>query len=64
VQSGGGGPVRLRTVSGSIDVELPAGVRPRVRVAGRGKVKRGCEEGDDVEIDVKTMSGSIGIGTR
>lgn len=64
VHSGAGGPVRVRTVSGSIEVALPSGVRPNVRLGGLGKVRRHYEEGDDVEVDVRTVSGKIEIAAR
>ncbi len=64
VQSGAGGPVRVRTVSGSIEVGLPSGVRPNVRLGGLGKVRRHYEEGDDVDVDVRTVSGKIEIAAR
>ncbi|HTN80580.1 MAG TPA: DUF4097 family beta strand repeat-containing protein [Acidimicrobiales bacterium] len=58
------GPVRVQTVSGSIDVALPPGTRPNVRVGGRGKVRREYDEGDDVQVDIKTVSGKIEIAAR
>jgi DUF4097 and DUF4098 domain-containing protein YvlB len=64
IQSGAQGPVRAKTISGSIDVTLPHGVRPHIRAAGRGKVRGECEEGNDVEIDVRTVSGKIEIAPR
>lgn len=64
VQSGAGGPVRVRTVSGSIDVGLPAGTKPNVHIAGRGTIRGDYEDGDDVEVDVKTVSGKIEIAAR
>jgi DUF4097 and DUF4098 domain-containing protein YvlB len=64
VQSGAQGPVRVRTVSGSIDVTLPLGVRPNVQVKTRGKVRSECEAGNDVEVEVRTVSGKIEITAR
>ena len=52
-------PVRAGTVSGSITICLPAGVRPLVRFSGRGKVRSSFEPGDDVLIDVGNVSGSV-----
>jgi DUF4097 and DUF4098 domain-containing protein YvlB len=52
-------PVRARTVSGSITISLPAGVRPRVRFSGRGKVRSSFEPGDDVLVDVAIVSGTV-----
>ena len=64
IQSGAQGPVRAKTISGSIDVTLPQGVRPNVRAKGRGKVRCECEEGNDVDVDVRTVSGKIEIAAR
>ena len=64
VQSGAQGPVRVKTISGSIDVTLPQGVRPKVLAKGRGKVRCDCEEGNDVDVDVRTVSGKIEIAAR
>ena len=64
VQSGAGGPVRVNTVSGSIEVALPPGVKPNVRLGGRGKVRNDYEPGDDVHVDVRTVSGKIAIAAR
>jgi DUF4097 and DUF4098 domain-containing protein YvlB len=61
VESGGGGPVGARTVSGSIKIRLPAGVRPALSVAGLGRVRCDCEPGDDVAIDVATVGGRVEI---
>jgi hypothetical protein len=51
-------------VSGSIDITLPSGVRPNVQVKARGKVRCDCEEGNDVEVEVRTVSGKIEIAAR
>ena len=64
VQSGAGGPVRVHTVSGSIEVGLPPGVKPNVRLGGRGKVRNDYEPGDDVQVEVRTVSGQIAIAAR
>ncbi len=64
IESGAQGPVRARTISGSIDVTLPHGVRPNVRSKGRGKVRCECEEGNDVVVEVSTVSGKIEIAAR
>ena len=64
VQSGAGGPVRVHTVSGSIEVALPPGVKPNVRLGGRGKVRNDYEPGDDVQVEVRTVSGKIAIAAR
>jgi hypothetical protein len=59
VASSASGPVKASTVSGSITIRLPAGVRPTVRSSGRGTVKSSFEAGDDVLIDIATVSGSV-----
>ena len=51
-------------MSGSIDVGLPSGTKPNVRIAGRGTIRGDYEDGDDVEVDVKTVSGKIEIAAR
>ena len=58
------GPRAGRTISGSIEVTLPPGVRPNVLAKGRGKVRCECEEGNDVDIEISTVSGKIEIAAR
>jgi DUF4097 and DUF4098 domain-containing protein YvlB len=53
------GPITVSTVSGSITIQLPRNVRPRVRASGLGKVRNGFEAGDDIVVDVANVSGSI-----
>jgi DUF4097 and DUF4098 domain-containing protein YvlB len=59
IVSAGRGPVRAGTVSGSITIALPAGVRPAVRYSGRGTVRNSFEPGDDVLVDLAAVSGSV-----
>ena len=59
VASAGGGPVNASTVSGSITIRLPNGVRPAVRTSGRGTVHSTLEPGDDMLIDIATVSGTV-----
>jgi hypothetical protein len=59
VASSARGPVKASTVSGSITIRLPPGVRPTVRSSGRGTVKSRFEPGDDVVIDIATVSGTV-----
>jgi DUF4097 and DUF4098 domain-containing protein YvlB len=59
--SRGGGPITARTVSGSVAVTLPAGVRPALRVSGLGRVRCDCEQGNDVTVDVTTVSGAVDV---
>jgi DUF4097 and DUF4098 domain-containing protein YvlB len=59
VASSAGGPVTASTVSGSITIGLPAGVRPAVRASGRGTVRSSFEPGSDLFVDIATVSGSV-----
>ena len=59
--SGGGGPIGARTLSGSVTIHLPPGVRPDVRASDARWVHCRCEEGDDVTVDVASMSGRVEI---
>jgi DUF4097 and DUF4098 domain-containing protein YvlB len=59
IVSAGRGPVRAGTVSGSITIALPAGVRPAVRFSGRGTVRSSFEPGDDVLVDLANVSGTV-----
>ena len=59
VGSSAGGPVNASTVSGSITIRLPAGVRPTVRTSGPGSVRSSFEPGDDVLIDIASVSGTV-----
>ena len=53
------GPVRASTVSGSITIRLPTGVRPRVRSSGHGTVRSSFEPGDDVLVEIASVSGTV-----
>ncbi len=59
--SNGGGPIGARTLSGSVTIHLPPGVRPDVRASDARWVHCRCDEGDDVTIDVASMSGKVEI---
>ena len=59
IASSAKGPVNASTVSGSITIRFPQGVLPAVRSSGRGKVQNGFEPGDDVEVDIATVSGTV-----
>jgi len=59
VGASGSGPVRASTVSGSMTIRLPAGARPALRSSGRGRIDNSFESGDDIAIDVTTISGSL-----
>jgi DUF4097 and DUF4098 domain-containing protein YvlB len=57
----GSGPIGASTLSGSITIHLPPGVRPDVRASDARWVHCTCECGDDVTIDVASMSGKVEI---
>jgi DUF4097 and DUF4098 domain-containing protein YvlB len=58
----GPGPVRLETVSGTIEVAVPAGVRPHVRHRSTsGDLRVDPEPGDDVEILARSVSGDVQV---
>jgi len=59
VASSASGPVKASTVSGSITIRLPTGTRPTVRSSGRGTVKSSFEPGDDMLVDIATVSGTV-----
>ena len=59
VASSATGPVSASTVSGSITIRLPPGVRPTVRSSGRGAVQSSFEAGDDVSVDIASVSGTV-----
>jgi DUF4097 and DUF4098 domain-containing protein YvlB len=59
VASSAGGPVAASTVSGSITIRLPRGVRPAVRSSGGGTVRNSFEPGDDLVVDIANVSGTV-----
>lgn len=59
IASSARGPVFASTVSGSITIRLPRGVHPAVRSSGRGKVQNSFEPGDDVNVDIASVSGTV-----
>ncbi len=62
VTTQGKGDVAVQTLSGAVTVEVPAGVRPAARLRSMtGRPRCDCEEGDDVEISVQSMSGKIEV---
>ena len=61
ISTDAGGPVRARTVSGSISIRLPRGIRPALRISGPHQVRSECEQGDDVVVEISTMSGTVEI---
>jgi DUF4097 and DUF4098 domain-containing protein YvlB len=59
VASAGRGPITIRTVSGSVTINLPASVRPAVHSSGYGKVHNGFQAGDDVVVEIANVSGRV-----
>ncbi len=64
IGSSAGGPVRARSVSGGITVHLPPGVRPAIKTTSSRPVTGGWEPGDDVVVEVGTVSGSVVVTAR
>lgn len=59
VGSSAGGGVTAGTVSGSITIRLPRGARPSVRSSGRGTVRSSFEPGDDIVVEIASVSGTV-----
>lgn len=58
----GKGDVAVQTMSGSVRVEVPQGVCPTARLRSlAGTLRCDCEEGDDCEINVQSVSGKIEV---
>jgi DUF4097 and DUF4098 domain-containing protein YvlB len=58
----GKGDVKVETMSGSVRVEVPPGVRPSTKLKSlSGRPKSQCEEGDDCRITVHSLSGRIEV---
>jgi ferric-dicitrate binding protein FerR (iron transport regulator) len=58
----GGGDVDVQTISGSVRVEVPEGVRPAAELRSRaGRCRCECPEGRDCRIVVSSMSGKIEV---
>ncbi|MEX2080235.1 MAG: DUF4097 family beta strand repeat-containing protein [Dehalococcoidia bacterium] len=56
----GEGDVEVETLSGSVTVRLPHGVRPRARLRSRsGRSRCDCPQGDDLEVAIQSLSGRI-----
>jgi DUF4097 and DUF4098 domain-containing protein YvlB len=59
------GPVTVRTVSGAVEVVVPAGSAPRARlVSTSGRISSDCPTGDGPAVDVETVSGRIELRCR
>jgi DUF4097 and DUF4098 domain-containing protein YvlB len=59
VASSARGRVNAGTVSGSITIRLPRGARPSVRSSGRGTVRSSFEPGEDVVVEIASVSGTV-----
>lgn len=58
----GNDDVAIQTLSGSVRVEVPKNVRPNARLKSMtGRPRCDCEEGDDIQIAVRSMSGKIEV---
>jgi DUF4097 and DUF4098 domain-containing protein YvlB len=61
----GAGDVSVRTVSGRVEVTVPADVKPQTHLKSvSGKVECSCETGADGEIAVATVSGRITVSCQ
>jgi DUF4097 and DUF4098 domain-containing protein YvlB len=56
-----GGDIEIATVSGRITVCVPRGARPAVRVRGKRRPDIEVDEGDDLRVDVRTVSGRVTV---
>lgn len=58
------GRVSVHTVSGKVEVRVPAETRPATRLRSiSGKIQCDCTTGDDGEIAVKSVSGAIRVSS-
>ena len=58
----GGDNVKVRTMSGSVRVEVPSDARPTANLrSAKSKARCDCQVGDDFQIDVASMAGSIEV---
>jgi DUF4097 and DUF4098 domain-containing protein YvlB len=52
----------VRSISGSVEISLASGIRPRLVLRTvSGKARCDCEEGDDVRVAVSSVSGSVKV---
>jgi DUF4097 and DUF4098 domain-containing protein YvlB len=62
VTTSGAGHVSVHTVSGKVEVQVPRDVRPATRLRSiSGRVQCDCPVGDDGEIAVASVSGTIRV---
>jgi DUF4097 and DUF4098 domain-containing protein YvlB len=58
----GGDNVKVKTMSGSVRVEVPSDLKPSTSLrSARSKTRCDCDMGDDFQIDVASMTGSIEV---
>ncbi|MDZ4278585.1 MAG: DUF4097 family beta strand repeat-containing protein [Dehalococcoidia bacterium] len=58
----GQGDIAVQTMSGAVRVAFPRGVRPRALLKSlTGRPRCECEEGDDCEVKVRSLSGKIEV---
>ena len=63
--AGRGSKVQVRTMSGSVDIDLPTGASPDINLRSlSGKVDCECRDGDDGALDIQSTSGSIRVRVR
>ena len=54
--------VKVRTISGSVEIVVPRGSTPRTNLRAKvGRIRCDCEIGDDGVVDVETVSGRISV---
>jgi DUF4097 and DUF4098 domain-containing protein YvlB len=64
IASGGRERVSVHTVSGKVEVRVPASVRPSTRLRSvSGHITDGCPPGNDCEITVASVSGAISVSS-
>jgi DUF4097 and DUF4098 domain-containing protein YvlB len=62
VTTGANPDVRVRSVSGEVEVVVPRGARPRTHLRAKvGRIRCECEVGDEGFVDVETVSGRISV---
>jgi DUF4097 and DUF4098 domain-containing protein YvlB len=54
--------VKVRTISGIVEIVVPPGASPRTNLRAKvGRIRCDCEVGDDGVVDVETVSGKITV---
>lgn len=65
INAQGAGDIRVGTVSGSVDIRVPADRQPSIVTRQKsGSRDITCEEGNDLTITVATVSGSVRVGNN